>query len=459
MASLLADPDEGVRLGIERDGKDLGVMVIKPEYLEEQGIQRIGIRPPTTTRIGGSQVVDGRNPVEEAGLKPGDRILRAGYRPRSGADGTDPALVVFETVQDPEDFQLQVDECAGRPLTVEFERTSEDGSTETATASLLPARRDPEYGRWFGLGLSSNRVKHLRKETWLGAGGLREGDRLLKVGDRSIRVEKDATEAFEASAGKTVEIVFQRESEDAEPRTVRAEVRVPDSPVVERVVVFAAEDVVNHVVTGYPAERIGIARGDKLVSFGGDSIGSIEDLSQAVVKAGGKPVSVAWLRDGETLTASDVVTEPRWDSGIAWQPEEYSPSSGPLEAISLGTRKSVRWVVRIYMTLGAIASRRVAARHLGGPITIGRIVYAAASGGMAKLVYYMGMISINLGLINLLPIPILDGGHLVFAGVEKAIRRPVGERIQAAASYVGLALILALVLFTTWNDIWRLFGQ
>ncbi|HRU07229.1 MAG TPA: site-2 protease family protein, partial [Candidatus Brocadiia bacterium] len=157
----------------------------------------------------------------------------------------------------------------------------------------------------------------------------------------------------------------------------------------------------------------------------------------------------------EKRTAT-VTPEPGWDSGVYWRQREYAPSLGPLMALKLGTRKAVLWVARVYSTLQAFVTGRVASKHLGGPIAIARITYAAATIGVSKLLYYLGMISLNLGLLNLLPIPVMDGGHLVFAAVEKARRKPVSERVQTGASYVGLAVLLALALFTTWNDVWRL---
>jgi regulator of sigma E protease len=132
---------------------------------------------------------------------------------------------------------------------------------------------------------------------------------------------------------------------------------------------------------------------------------------------------------------------------------------GPWRACVHGARKTAQWIRRFFSTLVGFVTQRVASRHLGGAITIGQVTYAAARYGVPKLIYFIGLISINLGLINLVPIPILDGGHLLFIGIEKARGRPVNDRIQSVATYMGMAIILSLILFSTWNDLWRLFGS
>ena len=128
--------------------------------------------------------------------------------------------------------------------------------------------------------------------------------------------------------------------------------------------------------------------------------------------------------------------------------------AGFLRSVTLGTRKALQWIVRIYGTLRSLLLGEVSARHLSGPIAIGYVTYEAAKRGVGMLCYILGVLSVNLGVVNLLPIPILDGGHILFLAVEKVRGRPVSEKVRAAAGYVGLALLLSIMLLAFWNDIW-----
>ena len=143
-----------------------------------------------------------------------------------------------------------------------------------------------------------------------------------------------------------------------------------------------------------------------------------------------------------------------WVIAIPWQPAQVTMRAGLLRSVTLGSRKAAQWVVRIYSTLRSLIGGGVSAQHLSGPISIARLTYAAAERGAGMFLYVLGVLSVNLGVVNLLPIPVLDGGHLLFAAIEKLRGRPVSERIRAVASYVGLSLLIGIMLLAFWNDIW-----
>jgi regulator of sigma E protease len=109
-----------------------------------------------------------------------------------------------------------------------------------------------------------------------------------------------------------------------------------------------------------------------------------------------------------------------------------------------------------YLTLSRILTGDVAGKNLGGIITIGRATYNFAELGLAKLFFFLAILSINLGFLNILPIPILDGGHLLFLLIEKIKGSPVNEKVMGYSQIVGLAFILALLIYVTYNDILRL---
>ena len=136
---------------------------------------------------------------------------------------------------------------------------------------------------------------------------------------------------------------------------------------------------------------------------------------------------------------------------------ELQKAEGIGNAVYLGMQRTVRSIITIYLNLKAMIMGRVSVDSMGGPILIATVAYDIASENVYSLIFFLGMISINLAVINFLPIPVLDGGHMVFLIWEKIRGVPASQTVQVAATYVGLLVILALMVFTFWIDITRLF--
>jgi regulator of sigma E protease len=124
----------------------------------------------------------------------------------------------------------------------------------------------------------------------------------------------------------------------------------------------------------------------------------------------------------------------------------------------LGTRRTLRFINTVYMNLFSIwPLGRVSPRTMSGPLTIGNVAYRLAGEDFWQFLLFLGMISVNLAVVNFLPIPVLDGGHMVFLILEKVLGRPVPERVFAIAMYTGLAMILTLMAYVISRDVGRLF--
>lgn len=128
----------------------------------------------------------------------------------------------------------------------------------------------------------------------------------------------------------------------------------------------------------------------------------------------------------------------------------------PLSAVGVATTETWSIVGQTLDAVGQIIAGTRGTEELGGPLRIAQMSGDVAQSGLVTTVWFMAMLSINLGLINLFPVPILDGGHLLFYGVEALRGRPLGERAQEVASMAGLTLVIALMLFVTWNDLVQL---
>ncbi|MDD9798789.1 MAG: site-2 protease family protein, partial [Alphaproteobacteria bacterium] len=129
---------------------------------------------------------------------------------------------------------------------------------------------------------------------------------------------------------------------------------------------------------------------------------------------------------------------------------------GPITSVWLGVRETGFIIEQTFVALGRIIAGREKADALGGPIRIAQISGQMASLGIIALLNLTAIISVSIGLINLFPIPMLDGGHLLFYGYEAIFRRPMPEKVQAIGMRIGLALVITLFVFVTWNDLARI---
>ena len=124
----------------------------------------------------------------------------------------------------------------------------------------------------------------------------------------------------------------------------------------------------------------------------------------------------------------------------------------------MSVKKNIEYSGMIFQTVWGLITRETSPRQLMGPVAIAQLSGESAQLGWVALFSLMASISLNLGLLNLLPIPVLDGGHLLFLGIEKVKGSPVSPNVQAVAQWAGLVALLALMIFVTWNDIMRIRG-
>jgi regulator of sigma E protease len=212
-----------------------------------------------------------------------------------------------------------------------------------------------------------------------------------------------------------------------------------------------------------PARAAGLKVGDRIVAIDGNRIDSFTQIPPFVVPFPGRTVTIAVDRDGRSLVVPvrirEAVERDRFGNearigriGIAAGRARLVPV-GPVEAVRLAADQTAG-IIRLTVTgIGQIFSGERSVRELGGPIKIAKYSGEQLSLGWQQFVSFAALISINLAFINLLPIPALDGGHLAFYAAEAVRRRPLGLRSQEWAFRTGLALVLALMLFVTINDL------
>lgn len=224
---------------------------------------------------------------------------------------------------------------------------------------------------------------------------------------------------------------------------------------------------VEAVQPGSAAERAGFRPDDVVVSINGSPVASFSDMQRVVSASAEEKLTIAVERGGRTVTleATPDLRETQTPFGkqrigILGLQASRDPADlkavayGPLESLRVGVSETWYVVERTFSYIGKLVVGRESADQLSGPLRIAQVSGQVASlGGMAALVSLVAVLSVSIGLINLFPIPLLDGGHLLFYAIEAARGRPLSERAQEIGFRIGFAIVVMLMLFATWNDI------
>lgn len=218
---------------------------------------------------------------------------------------------------------------------------------------------------------------------------------------------------------------------------------------------------VGTVVEGSPAAAAGLEPGDTIVSIDGEPTPRFTDLQQIVERSAGTPIDLSVRRGGNEVVLTAVpepVTTEGGETigrlGVTPDPEQVEyHRENVLSAAWLGVDRTFGMVGAILSYLGDIFTGDRGTQELGGPLRIAQLSGEMAQGGVVNLIVFMAALSVNLGLINLFPIPMLDGGHLAFYAAELVRGRPLGPRAQEYGFRFGLILVLLLMVYATWNDL------
>jgi regulator of sigma E protease len=226
------------------------------------------------------------------------------------------------------------------------------------------------------------------------------------------------------------------------------------------------QPIVGQVMPGSAAAAAGLKSGDRFVAVDGNKIDRFEQIQQIIGLNTGTTIAVVVERDGHdvTLTATpQIITDTdRFGNQHRIARLGVQAKAGalvrldPATAVWHGVQQTWNITAGTMEALGQMITGRRSGDELSGPVGIVRMSGEVAQGGVVALIGFMAVLSVNLGLINLFPIPVLDGGHLLFYVAEAIRGKPLGNRAQEYGFRVGLALVLTLMVFATWNDLARL---
>ncbi|MCB9831546.1 MAG: RIP metalloprotease RseP [Planctomycetes bacterium] len=424
---------------------------IRPRYSDDAGIHVIGVGQEVgRPRIAPADRAPILAKVEDGLLAPRDVVVGIDGVPIDWTMAND-LIVLAEDDQ----LALQIDR---------------DGSRREVTVPLAFGEVDDESRPLLGVAPIVTTIAELGDaagQSDLGRRlGLQPDDRIVELNGRAIRRSVDLAIALRLPAGdeaaRGLGAVVERAGE-----------RIALGPVAWDgregsfwgSVVLTSSGTRASVYYGSPAQRAGLRNGDRILAYGemrfdGEKPGKWKDLYDAIRDAKEAPRRIEVARDGEVLVFEGVRPERPRPILLALSLEALPrmrevhrpfPSS-----ISAGFTQTRNKLTDIFMTLRGLFTGGVAAENLGGIIMIARVSYTFAEQGLGKILFFMAILSLNLAILNILPIPVLDGGHLVFLALEKIKGGPIDERWMGYANIVGLVFILGLMLFVTYNDIMRL---
>ncbi len=285
----------------------------------------------------------------------------------------------------------------------------------------------------------------------------------VRVGDRIAAIEGVQDPSWDqvlmkevAGAGRDISVIVERGGQRI-PLVVRPELDERLGGVAGWTEQYEIQ--VESVQKGMAAERAGLRPGDLLVSVNGTPVRSVQSTIELINGSGGRPVEIAYSRDGAehkaTMTPAlgKVNNQERYLIGVFMQPRVVFVSLPIHEAVRQSIRHNTNNATLIYQFLKGIAERRMSPKQLEGPIRIAQLSGEAARSGAATYIGLMAMVSLNLAIFNLLPIPILDGGVIVMLLVEMLLRRDLSLQVKETVVKLGFVFLMALVVFVLYNDI------
>jgi regulator of sigma E protease len=294
--------------------------------------------------------------------------------------------------------------------------------------------------------------------------GIRAGDRMLTVAGHDVNTWEQFLIAVGTRANRETPITMLRDGKDLTVTvtpTPQTKYEVGDVGVLPDV-----HPHVQSVLPGAPASKAGLNAGDVIVSANGALVAFPRDVIDAISKKANQPVALVVLRNGaqQELTVTPESNAGRCPSlpagagciGISIGEDTIKIKPGPIDAVGMSLQRNYESAKLIFQTVGQLITRETSTRQLMGPLAIAQLSGESAQAGLIPLLSLMASISLNLGLLNLLPIPVLDGGHIFIMLLEGLVRRDFSTRVKEKMFLAGFAVLLMLMVTVIYNDLTRI---
>jgi regulator of sigma E protease len=434
---LIAFTPEKVAIEIERaDPQDPQKNIRKtfdvyPAYDEQLGFRAIGIQQSYNTS---GTIVKGLA-AYEAGLRTEDEILSINGEPASSNRD------ILKYTQD----SLNPD-----PITIKVKDTSQ---------KIKEIQIFPKASSYFiGVMMSQRFLKAVKGSA---TPYFQANDEILSVDEQKLHLfEKIHEYALTLTPALQPHLTFMIRRKDQV-----VAIPVPTSLLQERsfflhLAPYQDTTALGFILEGKPAHAAGFQIADQVLAINGKKIKTFGEMSALISQSQGQALEFTLQRDGQEIQIR-LTPEKRYlfELGIAIGPkllDQPLKCESFLEAVSLGLRQFKEMSQQIFLMLISLFTREVHPSNLGGPVTIFQASYNFAQFGLGRMIHWLALISINLAILNILPIPVLDGGHLMFLFFEKLKGSPLQPKTLLLFQYVGLIFILILMVYVTFNDISRL---
>jgi regulator of sigma E protease len=288
--------------------------------------------------------------------------------------------------------------------------------------------------------------------------GIRPGDRITAIADHDV----DTWEQF-------LNVVMSRPNREVSVHIFRdgREMDVRVTPLVQSESRFQIGDIgvmpnvhphVRSVSSGEPAEKAGLKTGDTIVAVNDEPITFSTQLRDAIAKHPEEPITITLLRDGQrqVIKATPRKSGSQGLLGIGIGDETKSIKPGAVEAMTMSVQKNVEYAGLIFQTVWGLITRETSPKQLMGPVAIAQLSGESAQLGWIALFSLMASISLNLGLMNLFPIPVLDGGHIFIMALEGVARRDFSIRVKEKMLLAGFVVLMMLMVTVVYNDLTRI---
>lgn len=318
--------------------------------------------------------------------------------------------------------------------------------------------------------------------------GFKTGDQIVKINDIPVHTFRSLSDILaNESSDKTMVFEIDRYGIDTsaansqqKAESVRIEwdlTKTPFPDQVQKLGYERPETFIGDVTKDTPAQKAGMQVNDQIISINDKPIASFEDIVAQVssYKEETGPLKVVLRRNGELLTLSIVPTMTEFKSEIGPTEKRYTMGVRPLKssyveyttwraptflgAFVWAARKTWQWTRSTITSFALVVSNKVSAKNLGGFISIGQMAQKSWQIGFDRFINIMAIISLNLFVLNLLPVPVLDGGHILLFSIEAVRGAPISLRKLEVAQQIGMFLLLSLLAFSLFNDVSRLFGS
>jgi regulator of sigma E protease len=302
-------------------------------------------------------------------------------------------------------------------------------------------------------------IGHVMPDSPAAKAGIKNGDRIVRLDGKWNPTWEDVGNKEVLGAGLPMYLTIDRSGQrfDTTVTPVLSEkTGIGDAGWSESV-----EILIGGVEQGLPADKAGVKKGDILQSVNGEPVHSSLKFQEITKNSNGKPLSIILDRDGkaETALVQPILTrvdgQQRWMIGVQYQPKLHTITTqlGFSAALQESLRENAKSATMIVRLLQSIVARRASAKTLAGPVQMAQLSRSAAQEGAYAFFGFMSMVSLNLAIFNLLPIPILDGGVILMLLVEMTMQRDLSLSVKEAVFKVGFVCIMVIVAFVLYNDI------